>query len=366
MDILPPLYHGDRALRSSGPPRGGLGAIVVALIALASLAAACGGGEPAPAQIVTAGGATPEATPLVAALGRLPDAPGARQQILFGDLVRLRNAYGEDGVGDALAGVWLPDALAGAGEPSWRKEFGFGIRAVDRFAATGFHPDETAVLTGRFRAPRVRETLRANGWRRRGALFTRGADGSVNDGTAAGRLALSSLNRVAVARARLVAASTTALGRATLSPEATLGEDPDIGTLAEALGRVTGAAIVPAGLVRPPTGVVVAPLATAPALLVGAAVDDRGPDERVLRIALLYAEPAQAQSDAAAIASAFPAADVPTREGKRFGDLLTGIETRVVSDRVVLVEGTIAEGELTGIWRGLLESGDLAVLVRQG
>ena len=362
IDIAPPLYHGDRA---RCPPARRLGPSAALALVLVVRWRACGGGEPAPAQIVTAGGDTPEPTPLVVALGRLPDAPGARQQILFGDLVRLRNAYGEAGVDAALAGVWFPDALAGASEKSWRQTFGFGVQAVDRFAAAGFHPEETAVLTGRFRPVQVRRALREQGWKRRGALFSRGADGSVAADTAVGRLALSSLNRVAVTRGRLVAASTTALGRAALAPGSTLAEDDDVRTVAEALGRVTAAAIVPAELVRPASGVVVAPLAAAPALLVAAGVDDRGPDERVVRIALLYEEPAQAQSDAAAIGAAFPGTDVPTREGERFGDLLTGIEARVVSDRVVLVEGTIAEGELTGIWRGLLESGDLAVLVRQ-
>jgi hypothetical protein len=353
IDNAPSLYHGCRGV-----------ALLLALVAL--LAAACGGGEePQPAQVVTAGGDVPEPTALVVALGKVPDAPGTRQQILFGDLKRLRAAYREAGVDAALAGVWLPDALAGATERSWRRAYGFGVQSVDRFVAAGFHPEQTALLAGRFRPARIRSALLERGWKRRGAFLARGEDGSVETDTAVGRLALSSLNRVVVRRGRIVAASTTALGRAALTPGTTLAEDPDVATTAQALGDVTAAAVVPAELVRPAAGVVVAPLVDAPALMVGVGVDDRGPDERVVRIVLLYEEAAQAASDAEAIDAALAAAEVPTRDGETFGDLFTGIEATVVSERAVLVEATIAEGELTGIWRGLLESGDLAVLVRQ-
>jgi hypothetical protein len=353
IDNAPPLYHGYRTA-----------AVLLAFVAL--VASACGGGEePAPAQVVTAGSEIPEPTALVLALGRLPDVPGARQQILFGDLKRLRAVYGEAGTDEALAGVWLPDALAGATEKNWRRAYGFGVQAVDRFTAAGFHPEETTLLVGRFTPDRVRSALLERGWKRRGAFLARGEDGSVETDTAVGRLALSSLNRVVVRRGRIVAASTTALGRAAVTPGATLAEDPDVATTAQALGDVTAAAILPAELVRPASGVVVAPIVSAPALMVGVGVDDRGADERVIRIVLLYADAGQAAGDAETINAGLATAGVPTHDGETFGDLLTGLEATVVAERAVLIEATIAEGELTGIWRGLLESGDLAVLVRQ-
>jgi hypothetical protein len=359
MDIAPSLYHGESQRGRTAWRLAALAGILAALLSR------CGGEGPAPAQIVTAEGSTSARTVLEAALDRLPDVPGARQQILFGDLARLRAAYAGDGGDEALAGLWLPDALAGATRPRWRKTYGFGIRAVDRFAAAGFHPEETAVLIGRFRPAVIRATLGAHGWTRQGGMLSRGDDGSVDAGSATGPLALSSLNRIAVTPGRIVAASTTELARAALAPRATLADDPDISLVAAAVGEVTAAAILPAELVRPASGVVVAPIAASPALLVGVAVDDRGADGRVLRIALVYEEPAEAESDAAAIGGSLATTEVPTQEGQVFGDLLVGIEASAVLERVVLVEATLAADQLTGIWRGLLESGDLAVLVRQ-
>jgi hypothetical protein len=259
--------------------------------------------------------------------------------------------------------MWLPDALAGVTEPRWRRTFGFGIDDVERFIAAGFHPEEVAIVLGRFRPAEIRARLRERGWRRHDGLLARGKDGSVDTATALGRLALSSLDRVAVVHRRLVAASSTALVEAALAPADPL-DDPDIDAAARALGRVTAAVILPAELVRPASGVLTVPLARERAVTVGVGVDDRGPSERLLRIALVYHDPAQATREIA-IGDAFAVADVPTRPHRRFGELIVGVEARVVAERVVLLEGRIADEELPGLWRGLLESGDLAVLVRQ-
>lgn len=340
--------------------------LLLALAAVVALGACGGGKDGGPAEVVTAGGAQSEPTPLLRSLERLPAVEALRRQVLFGDLARLRAAYAEpEQLTAALPGLWLPDALAAADKAAWRRRFGFGLAAVERFVAAGFHPEEAAVLTGRFKPGRVREALRQTGYRRQGRLLARGADGEVDASSPAGRLALSALNRVSVTRGRLVAASSARLARATLDPKMSLGEDADLSAAALALGEVTAAVILPADLVRPAAGVLIATLAEEPALLLGVGVDDRGPAERIFRATLVYRSPSEAQREAAAIGSAFASAEVPTRPGVTFGDLFEGLEARVAAGRAVVLEGRIADGELTGVWRGLLESGDLAVLVRR-
>jgi hypothetical protein len=117
-------------------------AVVAACLGLA--AAACGGGD--------AEGGTPAAAapaPVLDALRLLPDEKPLRRQILFGDPAQLREIYGGTGnLGDAMTGLWLPDALAGAELPSWGRRYGFRLGSVDTFVAAGFHPRAVAVLAG--------------------------------------------------------------------------------------------------------------------------------------------------------------------------------------------------------------------------
>lgn len=327
------------------------------IVALAAVAAGCGS---EPEKVVET---PPPPAPLAEALALLPADESLRRQILFGDLERLRASYPDaDPFRGALAGVWLPDALSGAGGPAWRKSYGFGLGSVDRFVSGGFHPREVTVAVGRFKPRKVQATLRAHGYTKRGRLMKRGADGSVDATTVAGRLSLSSLDRVAVDGSRLIAASTTALARAALSPAGAVLE-ADVEVAAAALGRVTSAAILPPELVRPPTGAPVRLLAAEPATLVAAGVDDQGPSDRTVRIVLVYAEASQAVREAEIFASTLAAA--PLTIGGTFEDLFDGLSVRVVHGRAVVVSGRLAAGQSSGAWRGLLESGDLAVLVRQ-
>lgn len=261
--------------------------------------------------------------------------------------------------------MWLPDALVGANGPLWRKAYGFGLAAVDSFVAGGFHPEELAVALGRFNAARVEARLEANGWQESDGLYARGEDGSVNTDTPVGQLALSSLDRVAVSVDRLVAASTTALAQAALDPDSTLADDPDLSLAAGALGSVTAAILLPAELVRPAAGAPVEIVAGEPAVLVGAGTDDRGPDERILELVLVYAEPEQAEVDAERFRSKLETLKLTGEGPQTFGDLLEEISVEVVGERAVLISGRLVPKQSPGTWRGLLERGDLAPLVRQ-
>ncbi len=329
----------------------------VVIAALAVLAAGCGG-EPDNAVE-----APPPRPPLAEALALLPADADLRDQILFGDLERLRAFYPDaESFRGALAGVWLPDALARADAPLWRRSYGFGLGRVDRFVSGGFHPHEVTIAIGRFEPRKVLATLRANGYAERGRILSRGADGSVDPTTAAGRLSLSALSRIAVDEDRLVAASTTALAKAALS-SAGAALEADVRVASAALAQVTAAVILPPELVRPPTGVPVRLLAAEPAILVGAGIDDQGSSDRTVRIVLVYSETSQAASEAELLASTLAAA--PLTIGGTFADLFDGLSVRVVSGRAVVISGRLAVEQNPGAWRGLLESGDLAVLVRQ-
>ena len=73
--------------------------------------AACGGGDGPPATVVTLGEAS-DSTALQMALARLPADDELRSRVLFGDVAGLRWVYRDAELGAALAGLWLPDALA--------------------------------------------------------------------------------------------------------------------------------------------------------------------------------------------------------------------------------------------------------------
>lgn len=299
-------------------------------------------------------------------LALLPDEDALRRQVLFGDLERLRAAYPEAAAfGEALTGVWLSDALVGANGPLWRKQYGFGLGRVDRFVSGGFHPREAAVALGRFKPAKVQATLEKHGYKRRGELMAKGKDGSVDVETPVGRLALSSLDRIAVEADRLVAASTTALAKATLAPAATLAGHEDLVLAARALADVTSAIVLPPELVRPPSGVPVEILATEPASLVAAGLDDQGPESRTVKVVLVYDGAAEAEADAQVFRERLAATPLTGEQAEEtFGDLLGDLAVEVVG-RVVVVTGLLAPEAIPGAWRGLLERGDLAVLVRQ-
>ena len=247
----------------------------------------------------------------------------------------------------------------------WRRSFGFDLSNVERFAAGGFHPAEVLVALGRFQPERVRTALRRRGYVNQGGVLAHGADGSIDPTTAAGRLALSSLDRVVVSRTRLRAASTSTLVRAAPRRSASLAADLNLAAAATALGRVTSAAIFPAGQVRPPSGVLFTPIAERPARLLAVALDDAGPSRSTIKIALVYRSPADARADAGVFNARLPRATLSDDPHTRFEDIASGLHADVISGRAVLISGRLRDQGKRGIWRELLERGDLAVLVRR-
>ncbi|MBA2293514.1 MAG: hypothetical protein H0W16_00105 [Actinobacteria bacterium] len=85
----------------------------------------------------------------------------------------------------------------------------------------------------------IGSALSRHGYKRREGSYVRGSDGEIDAGTSAGRLALASLNRVVPSRARVMAASTSALVRSARSPTVSLADRPEFAALAEALDPIT-------------------------------------------------------------------------------------------------------------------------------
>lgn len=121
----------------------GIAVLAGAAMVVLTLAACRDAGGKAPAD---QGGAA-----VLTALGTLPNESALKRQILIADLARLRGAYpGRGSFRRALAGIWLPDALAGADQELWPRAYGFGLEDVDRFVAGGFHPQTLMVAEGQF------------------------------------------------------------------------------------------------------------------------------------------------------------------------------------------------------------------------
>lgn len=202
------------------------------------------------------------------------------------------------------------------------------------------------------------------GYERRRGLLSLGVDGSIDPSTAAGRLALSALNRIVVGRDRLIAASTSAFARSVDTRDRSLASDTNLAAAASALGPVTAAAFFPASGIQPASGVLIVPLATRKALVLALGVDDRGRSGRMFKLALFYGARDDAQADAAAFEEGLAAASLPSQQQVTFSDLLSELEVGVVADRTVLVTGALRSNVNSGFWRGLVENGDIAVLVR--
>jgi hypothetical protein len=315
------------------------------------------------------GGATTEsnASPggsFASGLELLPDDPQLHRHVLVSDLARLRRAYPKPSAYEAaLVGVWLPDALVGTNGALWRRATGLRLEEVTSFAAAGFHPAEVAVALGQFAPTAMRSALRRSGFRERGDLLVHGEDGSFDATTEVGRLALSALNRVGVGPERVVAASTSALAEAAASPSRTLAQRPEFAAVAAALAPITSSIVLDAQLVRPPSGVPVRVLPERSARLVGVGIDDLGPADRTLKIALVYDDPADARADAPLIEQALPTTPLPGTQGERFEDLAA--EWRVAArDRAVVISARLPRDGDPGAWRWLVERGDLGPLVR--
>ncbi|MEZ5102756.1 MAG: hypothetical protein R3C15_23790 [Thermoleophilia bacterium] len=344
-------------------PRRAAAGLAVALAGLL-VAAGCGGGEAAPPTVTASPVAAPRATPLGDALALVPDVPALRRQVLFGDLRGLRHAYGE--IGEvALAGVWLPDALAAADRAPWRTVYGAGLGRVESFVSAGFHPAEVAVAVGRFPQATLERLLARRGFARRNGLLARGADGSLDASTPTGRVVLSALDRVAIEPGRIVGASTTRFARRALASDGRrLADRADFAAAARAIDPVTAAVVLDASLVRPPSGVPVRVVATRPASLVAAGVLDRGEDGGVLELAIVYENEVAAEEEAGVLEQALPTLELTAPAGRRLVELGSDWAVEAVG-RAVLVTARVAPGD-HGAWRSLVESGDLAVLIRPG
>jgi hypothetical protein len=326
------------------------------LASLVLAAAACGGTE-------SSESAGPRERPLAEGLALLPDEPELRRYVLVSDLERLRRAYpAPEQRREALVAVWLPDALVGAGGSLWRRSFGLRLDDVSSFASAGFHPAELTVAQGEFSPALIRDALRRSGYRAVGRTLMRGAGGSVDSSTEAGQLSLSALNRVIASPTRVTAASTTELLRAAKSPT-TLAADSDFAAAADALDPITSAIVLDADLVRPPSGEPTPILTAFPARLVAVGIDDLGPSSRTIKIALVYESPDQARADAALIARDLPSTSLPGAQGTTFSDLASewGVNAE---GRATVVTALLPPKTDPGIWRSLVDRGDLAVLVR--
>jgi hypothetical protein len=101
------------------------------------------------------------------------------------------------------------------------------------------------------------------------------------------------------------------------------------------------------------------------ARLVGVGIDDLGPADRTLEIALVYDDAADARADAPLIEQALPRTPLPVAQGERFQDLAA--EWRVsANDRALVISARLPRDGDPGAWRWLVERGDLGVLVRPG
>jgi hypothetical protein len=337
------------------------GARLAVVLVLGLTTTACGGdggGDGKPA------GDLASDRPLATGLMLLPDEPALRRHVLVADLERLRAAYPTSaGFREALLGVWLPDALASAGRALWDETFGLRLGDISFLASAGFHPAEVAVAQGEFSPERIRGALRRSGYRAAaGQVLARGADGSFDPGTEAGRLALSSLNRVVASPSRVTAASTSALIRAALSPSPELATNSGFAAAADALDPITAAIVLDANLVRPPSGIPTTIIPSSPARLVAVGIDDLGPRRRTVKIALVYESAEQARSDAAVIERELPSATFPGGRGA-FADIAPAWRVSARGTAIV-VTALLPPGGDPWTWRALVESGDLGSLVR--
>jgi hypothetical protein len=334
---------------------------LVALVVLTTLLSGCGGGGSGKGAQTGLTDTTSAPSAFESLLGELPADEALLQQLLFGDLVRLRRAYPDAAAfSKALRGVLRPDALAGARRPKWIGRYGFGVGNVERFIAGGVDPLDVAIISGTFDPAAVRRRLRHSGYTEDGKLWRHGKDGSVDDRTTVGRLAKSALDRIAVSKGRLVVASTTGLIRGALRGRTSLATNDDLTLAAQVLGPVTAAAIVPRELVRAPAGAAVKRLAVRRSVFLAIGLDDAGPQRRTVRIVLVYPSAAAAEPDNAALRDGLRQARVPTLRGKTYGDVFEGLAVRISGSRAVVVSGRIADPRT---WRRLLRNGGLAPLV---
>ena len=327
------------------------------LAALVLGIAGCGGAESSESE--AAGDA-----PLATRLALLPDRPELRRHVLVADLERLRRAYPEEAdLRAALVGVWLPDALVGVDRALWRRAYGLDLGDISAFASAGYHPAELTVADGALTPSAMRTAFVRSGYRASLGGLARGEDGSIDVTSEAGRLALSSLNRVVVSPRRVIAASTTLLSQAARSPKNTLAARDAFSAAATALDPITSAIVLDAQLVRPPFGVPYETLPQHSADLVAVGIDDAGSEGRTLKIALVYSDPERARSDAQLIERDLESTELPGAPGARFADIAS--EWNVTADdRAVVITARLPASSSSGTWRLLVERGDLAPFVR--
>ena len=303
--------------------------------------------------------------PVIDALQLLPDVEPLHRQVLFGDPGRLREVYGDAAeLNDALAGLWPPDVPRRSGaRPAWGARLRFRLASVDSYVAARFTPRRQQCSSVCSSPPRFGQLCARAGTGAAAACSCAGGTARSTRSPASAVLRCSSLDRIAVRRQRIVAASSTALARATLSPDPSLAADPDLSTAARAIGPVTAAVIFPAELLRPATGF-------------SSCRSRRRPPKWSRSVSTTAALPTGSSRPPSSTEARRRRRGCPRASRRRSprprcrpGRTSTSrtcsrkLEADVVAGRAVLLQGRIADFELAGIWRALLETGDLAVLV---
>jgi len=218
---------------------------------------------------------------------------------------------------NVLSGCPLSEFAGTTGPPgAWRDAFGYDSYDVDREIWAGRMPDAISHLEGAFDADGITAHLQMGRYAevttRSGLpyLAVRG-DNEEDLRDARSALALGRMNRVAVARDRLIASPKTAPIEAALDTEArkapALDGNATFRALAEALPNVTGLATAPPAALAPVAAAVppdvLARFARGfmplhPAELYAAGYTDIGTYQRTMHLALVYANTGDAATDA--------------------------------------------------------------------
>lgn len=298
---------------------------------------------------------------------------------------------------NARDGCYASDFAGWEGSDAKHAAFGFNIFDVDGEISAGRSQGAFAHLEGAFDAAAITAKLQGHGYARAMhsgvAFLTVRQDSEAappDDRTPEGRARIFALyNRLAVTNRRVIAAPQTALITDALDAERrasrTLADDPRYRALAAVLGDVTSAAT---SRVTPTEAVVADPERFARlsvgwgrlrhATLAAMGYTDRGQDNRLMHVALVYANPADAEADAPELARRlrgyrYVAPLRPEPDRIFFPEAVTAITThaRTVAGYGVLVADcalTTAKTEIARfnpavVWARMIARNDVLFLV---
>lgn len=286
---------------------------------------------------------------------------------------------------NALGGCYLSEFAGGGGVPGrWRDAFGYDAYTVEREIWAGRLPDALSRLEGTFADDAITAQLQMGGYvaalRSATPYLTIRADNEADLRDPRGQIALGRMNRVAVLRDRLLATPKTAIIEAALDTEARktpgLDTNANMRALAGAFPNATSLATAPpdavlsaAAVVRPEVYAQLtreyAPL-RGPELL-AAGYTDNGTYQRTLHIALVYANPNDANADAAELTKRVTGFRQLRTGRPLIPTTATGVASRVVSSagRGVLVADLplLADPPLSRFWLDLWLNGEIFLLL---